>query len=142
VKSPHAIRDFLSSAQANWVAKPAYLLLMGNGTFDPRNYLGTAVPDLVPVKTIDTALLQTASDDWFADFNNEGIPAMAIGRIPAETATDAVNAVSRLIAYDQSSGGAWKRRALLVAGSDDAPGDNFESFTSAVKALLPGTMTA
>jgi hypothetical protein len=142
-ESPYAIQSFLSAAKANWTTKPAYVLLMGNGTFDPRNYLGTTVPDLVPVKLVDTSLIETASDDWFADFNNDGIPEMAIGRIPAETAADAAIAVNRLIAYDQSgSGSGWKNQALLVAGVDEDPTDNFESFTAVVKALLPGYVTA
>lgn len=140
-ESPYAIQSFLSTAQANWTTKPAFVLLMGNGTFDPRNYLGTTVPDLVPVKLVDATLLETASDDWFADFNNDGIPEMAVGRIPAESVSDATIAVNRLIAYDQSSGG-WKYHALLVAGADDNPGDNFEGFSAAVKALLPGSVTA
>ena len=45
-ESPYAIRSFLAAAQANWATKPAYVLLMGNGTFDPRKYLASAVPDL------------------------------------------------------------------------------------------------
>ena len=40
VESPYAIRSFLSAVKANWSTKQAYVLLMGNGTFDPRNYLG------------------------------------------------------------------------------------------------------
>jgi hypothetical protein len=137
VESPYAIQSFLSTAQANWTTKPAYVLLMGNGTFDPRNYLESAVPDLVPVKLVDATLLETASDDWFADFNNDGVPEMAIGRIPAESVADATTAVNRLIAYDQSGGGR-SNQALLVAGVDEQSGDNFEGFTATVKALLPG----
>lgn len=139
-ESPYAIQNFLLTAKANWTTEPAFVLLMGNGTFDPRNYLGTAVPDLVVVKLVDTSLNETASDDWFADFNGDGIPEMAIGRIPAETAADATTEVNRLIAYDRSGSGGWKNQALLVAGADQA-GDNFEGFTASVEALLPGSVT-
>src|SRR5208283_5270918 len=47
----------------------------------------------------------------------------------------------RLIAYDQSGAGGWKHQALLVAGQD-LSGDNFESFTATVAALLPHSVTA
>jgi hypothetical protein len=140
VKSPYAIRSFLSTARTAWSTPPEYVLLMGNGTFDPRNYLGTAVPDLVPVKLVDTNLLETASDDWFADFNNDGVPQMAIGRIPAETVADATTVVNRLIAYDQSGGAG--RHVLLVAGVEQSPTDNFATYTAAVKALLPASVSA
>jgi hypothetical protein len=139
LESPYAIRSFLTAAQANWQTKPAYVLLFGNGTFDPRNYLQSGVPDLVPVKLIDATYLETASDDWFADFNNNGVPLISIGRIPAESAGDATLEVSRLVAYDQS-GGVWKSQALLVAGADDSPGDNFEAYTASVQGLLPGAV--
>jgi len=88
---------------------------------------------------IDATLLETASDDWFADFNNNGVPLISIGRIPAESAGDATLEVSRLVAYDQS-GGVWKSQALLVAGADDSPGDNFEAYTASVQGLLPGAV--
>jgi hypothetical protein len=140
VESPYAIRDFLSTARQNWDTAPAYVLLFGNGTFDPRNYLQSGVPDLVAVKLIDATLLETASDDWFADFDNTGVPEMAIGRIPAESAAQATVAVNRLLTYDRS-GGAWKSAALLVAGVDEAQGDNFEGFTATVKALLPHSLS-
>src|SRR5208282_5038452 len=45
VKSPYALKSFLTTANAKWQTKPHFVLLLGNGTFDPRDYLGTAVPD-------------------------------------------------------------------------------------------------
>ena len=41
---------------------------------DPRNYLGLGDFDLLPTKLVDTALLETASDDWFGDFNGDAVP--------------------------------------------------------------------
>jgi len=35
---------------------------------------------------IDTQFGETASDDWFADFNDDGLAEMMIGRLPARTA--------------------------------------------------------
>ena len=137
VESPYAIRSFLLAAKANWSTKPAYVLLMGNGTFDPRNYLGTTVPDLVPAKLVDTNLIETASDDWFADFNNDGIPEMVIGRLPARTEDQAVAMVNKIVAYEQARAGGWKDKVLLVAGQNDAEND-FEAYTTALLALLPG----
>ena len=137
VESPYAIRSFLSAAKANWSTKPAYVLLMGNGTFDPRNYLGTTVPDLVPAKLVDTNLLETASDDWFADFNNDGIPEMVIGRLPARTEDQAAAMVNKIVAYEQARAVGWKDNVLLVAGQNDAEND-FEAYTTALRALLPG----
>ena len=55
--TPQAITDFLVRARANWSQAPRYLLLLGSGGFDPRNFSGGAKPDLVPTKLVDTIFL-------------------------------------------------------------------------------------
>ena len=71
-RSPFAIRAFLQSATAAWKNKPKYLLLAGDASVDPRNYLGFGLLDFVPTRIVPTAMLKTASDDWFSDFGNTG----------------------------------------------------------------------
>jgi hypothetical protein len=71
---------------------------MGDASFDPRNYIGFANVDYVPTKLIATQLTKTASDDWFADFNNSGVPSLAIGRIPVRSAAQAMGVVNKLTA--------------------------------------------
>ena len=65
------------------------MLLLGDASIDPRNFLGAGDNDLVPTKLMDVDPLQTASDDWFADFGERGVAEMAIGRIPARTLAEA-----------------------------------------------------
>ncbi len=141
VKSPYALKSFLATANAEWRTKPHFVLLFGNGTFDPRNYLGTTVPDLVPVKLVDTQFLETASDDWFVDFANDGLPDMAIGRLPAESPAEADLMVGRTVAYDAAGAGGWMHDVLLVTGQNQEPTDNFAAFTASVAGLLPQTLT-
>ena len=111
-KSPKAIKDFLASAKANWKKPPRFVLLVGDASFDPRNYLGMGDFDFVPTKLVDTAYLETASDDWFVDLNNDGLPEMAIGRLPVQTAEEAAIVVSKIMGYEKSS---KKNEAILVA---------------------------
>lgn len=141
-RSPYALKAFLANAKANWTTKPRFVLLLGNGTYDPRNYLATSIPDLVPVKLVDTEQLETASDDWFVDFDDDGIPDMAIGRLPAETVAQAERMLGRTVSYDQAATASWMSRALLVSGSNKNSSDNFAAQSVAVQALLPGTVTA
>jgi hypothetical protein len=136
-KSPKAIKDFLTSAKSNWGRAPRYVLLVGDASFDPKNYLGFGDYDLVPTKLIDTTYLETASDDWFVDLNNDGLPDMAIGRLPVRTVEEAGILVSKIVGYEKSP---KKNEALLVAdrvlNSDDY---NFEGASEEVSALLPST---
>jgi hypothetical protein len=137
VKSPQAIRDLLACAINTWSRPPRYLLLVGDTSFDPRNYLGYGFLDLVPTKLVDTKYLETASDDWFADFDGDGISDIPVGRIPVQTATDAATVIGKIVAYEGSSG---SPRVLLVADANDK-GNDFEGLSEQVKAVLPATVT-
>jgi hypothetical protein len=139
-KSPYALKTFLSTATAQWQQKPRFVLLVGDATFDPRDYLGAGNADFVPTYLVDTALLETASDDWFTDFSGQGLPQVAIGRLPVRTAQDAAAQVSKIVTYTQSGAAAWTKQALLVADPSDSEND-FAGHTAAIKALLPGDLT-
>jgi len=120
-KTPYAVKAFLAKTKS-WTRPPRYVLLVGNATYDPRNYTGLGDFDFVPTKLVDTAMIETASDDWFVDFNTDGLPEIPIGRIPATTAQEAAQAVAKLIAYEQ---GTPSTKALYVADIGDEA-DDFE----------------
>jgi hypothetical protein len=137
-KTPKATKDFLGSAKANWMKAPRFVLLVGDASFDPRNYLGMGGLDFVPTKLIDTAYLETASDDWFVDLNSDGLPEIAVGRIPVQTAEEAAIVVSKTIGYEKSS---KKNEALLVADRVDNSDDfNFEGASEEIWGLLPSSL--
>ena len=132
--SPQAIHDYLALSLSNWTRKPHYVLLAGDASYDPKNYLGQGLNDLVPTKLIDTNLMEAASDDWLADFNNDGIADIALGRLPLRTDA-AMNAlVAKIVGYENAAPDP-SRGALLVADT------GFERQSSAVKSLLPFGMT-
>ena len=56
VESPQALKDFLYRADHHWQKPPRSVLLVGDASFDPRNYLGLGDFDVVPTKLIDTVL--------------------------------------------------------------------------------------
>jgi len=132
VKTPQAIKDFLSLAVKQWSRKPRYVLLAGGASLDPRNYLGYGDNDFVPTRLIDTQYLETASDDWYADFNGDGLPEMAIGRLPVRTAEEAAAVVSKITGYEKASP---TREALFVA--DTTEGFDFEAASREVESLVP-----
>jgi hypothetical protein len=135
IKTPEALKDFLLRAKTSWQKAPRFVLLVGDASFDPRNYYGFGHFDYVPTKLVDTAYIETASDDWFVDFDNDGIPDMAIGRIPVRTEEEAAGIVSKLIGYEQSR--ERMQDVLLVADLKDNDFD-YMAASQGVKALLPG----
>jgi hypothetical protein len=139
-KTPYALKNFLSTAKAQWGLKPHFVLLGGDATFDPKNYLGQGDFDFVPTYLVDTTLLETASDDWFADFSGTGVPQMAVGRFPIRTAADASALVNKIVGYEKSGASGWNNQVLLVADQNDS-GNDFEADAAAVKALLPASLS-
>ena len=137
--NPRAIRDFLHTATNVWQTAPAYLLLNGRASFDPRNYLGFGHLDLVPTKIVPSSLLMTASDDWFSDFNDSGMPTIATGRFPVSTTDEAELVAGKVVAYEgQSTNGPWTSQALMVADVNDT--ENFTQDSQIVQKQLPASL--
>ncbi|HSB79661.1 MAG TPA: C25 family cysteine peptidase [Candidatus Methylomirabilis sp.] len=135
-KTPWALRAFLQQAATRWQRPPRFALLLGGASVDPKNFLGFGDLDFVPTKLVDTTLLETASDDWFADFSGSGVPAIAIGRLPVRTVTEAATVVQKLVTYAQAPpGGPASTTALLVADGNDE--FNFEAASSEAATWVP-----
>ena len=131
---PTAIRTF---AKMIYERDPGfrYLLLLGDGSFDPRE-IDTQGGNLVPTYQTDRANHEVRAfptDDYFALLDDgEGVdrgsslyPAggldLAVGRIPASTAAEADAVVSKVIRYDTDLAmlGEWRLRAVFVADDED-----------------------
>jgi hypothetical protein len=132
-KTPFAVRDFLAFASSTWKKKPQFVLFAGDSSYDPRNYLGFGYSDRIPTKLIDTDYIETSSDDWFSDFDGDGIADIATGRLPARTAEELSSMVAKIISYDQSGP---SDEALLV--SDANEGFDFEEASAELRSLIPG----
>ncbi|MEK6409231.1 MAG: C25 family cysteine peptidase [Acidobacteriota bacterium] len=131
-KTPEAIRDFLSYAKTSWEKSPRFVLLVGDATNDPRNFLGKGDFDFVPTKMIATQYNETASDGWFADFAGDGLPQMAIGRLPVRSAQEAGAMIAKIVGFDQTS----KSGGVLLV-SDNDTGYDFEGTSAELRSLVP-----
>ena len=141
--TPQAIRDFMSLAKATWSRAPSYLLLVGDASYDPRNYSGAGNFDLVPSKEVDTGTatsataLETASDDWFTDLNGDGVADIPTGRLPVRTAAEANLVISKIVNYAPAN---TPQSAMLVADAQGTYYFNFEAADDQVGATLPASM--
>ena len=133
-RSPQAIRDFLKRTQS-WKKAPRYAILLGDSSFDARNFYGMGNYDYMPTKLVPTGYLKTASDDWFADWNDTGVPAMAIGRIPVRTLADANGVVAKLTKPRTTN-------STVTLISDYTNGVNFEEGSDYVAQNVPSSLTA
>ena len=121
--SPLAIRDFLAYAYSRWSGrKVKYAVLAGKGTYDYKDHLGLG-DNLVPVILAKTPTGLFAADKQFGDVTGKnGLPEIAIGRLPAVTNTELQSMIDKIKAYD-SGQGPWTDRALMIADNADDGGD-------------------
>lgn len=128
--SAAAVKEFLQTTQS-WQTAPGFVLLFGDTSYDMRNYLAQPNRNLVPTKLIDTPSLQTSSDAWLADFDDDGIEDVSIGRLPAGTEAEAAQLVAKLTRPVQSENIRAERSNLFVADS------GFEANVDELRATLP-----
>jgi hypothetical protein len=137
--SAEAIREFLRFAYHSWSRpSPRYVLLLGDSTYDPRNFTGTALASPLPALWVRTSYLVTASDPALAAVNGEdALPDLAIGRLPARTPQEAERMVAKLIAWEDSGQG-LDGKALLVADNPDVAGDFEADIRDVAESFLGG----
>ena len=102
--SGEAIRSFLTHAYQEWQRpSPRYVVLLGDASHDPRNFIGTSAPAPLPAMFLKTSYLVTASDPALAAVNGEDLlPDLAIGRLPAQTAEQAQALIEKVLTWEDT----------------------------------------
>ncbi len=60
---------------------------------------------------------EIATDNWYADLDDDRTPELAVGRIPSDSAEELAAMVRKILAYENSRDfGAWRRQVNFVAG--------------------------
>jgi hypothetical protein len=132
--SPQAIRSFLRYAAATWSVKPIAVTLVGDGSSDPRNYLGIGQTSWIPpyLATVDPWLGETACESCFAQLDgdsplgnpNDSLPDLLIGRLPVKSAAELGQLAQKIVGYERAKDvGTWRGRAVYLADNADSAGD-------------------
>lgn len=132
--SPTALRDFLRWTNEKWSLAPRYVLLVGDASADPRNYLGLNKPDFVTSYPVDAVAFETVSDEIFGDFDNDNVAEIAIGRWPARTAAEAAFFTAKTLSYQPLGNNVG---TAFIA--DRPNGYFFENAQSQLRSQLPET---
>jgi hypothetical protein len=141
---PEAIRSFLRFAAERWQAAPTTVVLVGDGSSDPRNYLGrngiTRVPPYLALA--DPWLGETACDSCYARLHGadpllDTVPDLTFGRIPAKSGAELAALVAKILAYETfTAPSAWRGTLAFVADNPDLGGD-FIAASQATAGLQP-----
>jgi hypothetical protein len=117
---PNAVRLFLKYILLSRPGFPAppltSLTLLGSGTLDWRNFSGQSA---TKNKVIAFQKSSTTTDDYFAMFNTDQYPELAIGRYPAKTVAELNIMLSNLEQYVTSpTPGIWHDKLVFVADDE------------------------
>jgi|GEM_PF-802447 len=139
-KGSQPINDFLKNAFNTWQTKPRYVLLIGDASYDPRNYQGGAAENMVPTQLVDLIFEQSGSDEALADFNGDGLAEIAIGRISVQDAATVNLVLSKTESQETSAQQAFSRGSAFI---NDMPiGYDFYSMSQTLRNELPPDMPA
>jgi len=135
---PEAIRAFLTDAYG-WNPRPLYVLLVGDGTVDPKRYRTDSQLSYLPPYLVEAGPKgeEVTADNRYACVDgNDNLPDMLIGRLPARSAGEAKAMVDKIVAYETSPlPGGWNSRLLFVADNPDDAGD-FHAWTEKAYSLV------
>lgn len=132
---PRAIRTFLRYAASTWNPAPTTVVLVGDGTSDPRDYTGYHNPNIIPpyLAMVDPWLGETACDACYAQLDGDdphtgpgadALPDLALGRLPVNGISELTDLVAKMLRYENAGRGtSWRNRMVFIADNADGAGD-------------------
>ncbi len=139
LRSGDAIRDFLQHVHSSWVSQipsKKYVLLMGDASFDPKNFRNNGDFDHVPTKITTTIYGEVPADDLLADFNGDALADMAIGRVPARSGAHITTIFNKTTAFETPALQSLSRG--IVFAYDKPNGYQFGVMSAELAGQIPG----
>ncbi len=130
-QDPTAIRDLLKMFYDRYEGnEPRFLLLFGDGSFDPKDRLDHNTNFIPTFQTEESWITATSYvvDDYFGllddDEGNDAIGYLdiGIGRLPVKTVEEAQVAVDKIMRYiqpEEPQFGNWRTRICIIADDED-----------------------
>jgi hypothetical protein len=141
VFNPNAIHDFLKYAYDQWARPaPSYVLLVGDGNYDFKNYMGFNESNYIPpyLMNVDPWMGMTAADNRYVTVSGDDIlPDMALGRLPVKTALETTTMVNKILNYSQGGTGDWTHKITFVADKNDPSAGSFTASSDAIANQVP-----
>ena len=134
LRTPEAVPALLAHAASAWKESPWMVVLAGNGHYDYLGALSNEMNHLPPM------LLQTqdgifSADGQLSDVDGDGLPDIAIGRLPARTTNELAAMVAKIRAFEAEFGSDWQNQMVLVADTNDASAGDFAAANEKLASL-------
>lgn len=100
-----------------------FVLLVGDAEAAPAGSLvepGVSVPTYFTRAQVNVrwgSEPEIATDNWYADLDDDQLPDLALGRLPVDSPEELARVVRKIVDYEQAlDQGAWQRQIHVVAG--------------------------
>lgn len=124
---PEAIRLYLANAYNTWNPAPTYVVLVGDGTVDPKRYRPNSATTWIPpyLAAVDPWMGEVPADNRFVMVDGSDIlPDMMLGRLPVNSVAELQAVVNKIVQYETNPiFGPWKGDVMFVADNPDSAGD-------------------
>jgi len=141
---PEAIRRFIADFYATGNPRPRYVLLVGDGSYDPRQYRSTSPPTFIPpyLADVEPYSSEAAADNRYVCVDgDDNLPDLLLGRLPVRSADPARAVVEKIVRYETAPlPGGWNAKVVLVADDPDAAGD-FRAISEAAATYVTDPFT-
>ncbi len=144
---PVAIRNYLADALASWSRPPTYVLLVGEGNWNFKNYdsaYGTE-PILMPPNLAFVDPWQgevDATNLLAAVAGNDILPDVSIGRLLVSTPAEFDTVFQKIVEYESAPSQPWQNTVTFVADNVPDTAGDFEALSeSAINGHIPASMT-
>ncbi len=126
--SAKAIQDFVNYTQTNWTSPyPKFLLLLGDGSFDPKKNLSSTTVETgdVPMTLEGARFFDYATDNYFVSDASSYLPKLAVGRIPTNDPAKIESYISKMLLYENGSTAPEEGLMQLsfISGEENGAGD-------------------
>jgi hypothetical protein len=133
--TPEAIRSYLDHLYHNGSPTPTYVLLVGDGTGDPKRYRADSLTTWLPpyLADADPWVGEVAADNRFVTVDGDDLlPDMLIGRLPVNSLAEAQTVVTKIVEYETKPfWGDWNGRVTFISDDTDAAG-NFAAHSASL----------
>lgn len=139
-----ALKDFMQMALKNWEKAPDYLLILGDGTYDPKDYnvnqlkieeRSALEKSTLPAPLIPGRFLDFSSDNFFVTKEGSHLPQLSVGRIPTNDPKKIKDYIEKIKAYEDEKELEDNGSKKISFFSDEDTGD-YEKFNERTQMMM------
>ena len=143
IKNSFGLKRLINFAKSNWRIPPRYLLILGDGTYDPQDF---NVADLeardrsavekgtLPAPLVTGRFLEFSTDNFFATSESSVRPLLAVGRLPTNDPEVLRKYVEKVKKYE--SGEASPEKIYQATFFADQETGHYEEFLKHTRGMM------